>query len=133
MTLLTRDESDIVEQHLAFHFAAGVDHVIVTDHVSTDGTRDVLERHAREGHVTVLREPEGPFRQREWVTRMARLAVAEHGADWVVNSDVDEFWWPRGGTLPGCSARSRRATGSSSRSSATSCPSPTTAVRSRSG
>jgi hypothetical protein len=100
MTLLARDERDIVEQHLAFHLAAGVDHVIVTDHASSDGTEDVLERHAREGRVTVLREPEGPFRQREWVTRMARLAATEHGADWVLNSDVDEFWWPRGGTLP---------------------------------
>ena len=44
MTLLVRDERDIVEQHLAFHFAAGVDEVIVTDHASTDGTEEVLAR-----------------------------------------------------------------------------------------
>jgi hypothetical protein len=99
MTLLVRDERDIVEQHLAFHFAAGVDLVIVTDHASTDGTEDVLARHELEGRVLTIREPDGPFRQREWVTRMARLAAADHGADWVINSDVDEFWWPRGGTV----------------------------------
>lgn len=99
MTLIVRDERDIVEQHLAFHRAAGVSAVIVTDHASSDGTEDVLARYEREGFATVFREPDGPFLQREWVTRMARLAATEHGADWVLNSDADEFWWPRGGSL----------------------------------
>ena len=100
LTVLVRDERDIVEQNLDFHFAAGVDFVIVTDHSSSDGTEEVLARHEQKGRVRVLREPEGPFRQREWVTRMARLAATEHGADWVINGDADEFWWPRGGSLP---------------------------------
>lgn len=99
MTLLARDERDIVEQHLDFHLAAGVDLVLVTDHASTDGTQDVLAEYERRGRARVLHEPAGPFRQREWVTRMARLAATEHGADWVISSDVDEFWWPRGGDL----------------------------------
>jgi hypothetical protein len=99
MTLLARDEADIVESWLAFHLNAGVDLVIATDNRSQDGTTGILERYAREGYVHLLHEPGEDLRQDEWVTRMARLAATDFGADWVVNSDADEFWWPRGASL----------------------------------
>ena len=99
MTLLARDEADIVEAWLAFHLNAGADFVIATDNRSEDGTTEILERYAREGHVHLLREPGEDLRQNEWVTRMARLAATDFGADWVINSDADEFWWPRGASL----------------------------------
>ncbi|MER3488188.1 MAG: hypothetical protein C4307_05465 [Chloroflexota bacterium] len=99
MTLLVRDEADIVESQLAFHLAAGVDFVIATDHRSQDGTTDILRRYEGEGVLRLIRREEEGFRQAEWVTEMARLAAAEYGADWVIHADADEFWWPRGGNL----------------------------------
>jgi len=97
--LMVRDEADIIDLQIAYHLAAGVDFVIVTDHESEDGTSEVLERYARQG--VLHRIPvTSPFkRQAEWVTRMARMAAGEFGADWVINSDADEFWWPWGGDL----------------------------------
>lgn len=99
MTLLVRDEVDIIEAHLAFHLHAGVDVVIATDHRSTDGTAELLEAYAREGYVHLIRREDERIHQSEWVTYMARLAATDHGADWVLNSDADEFWWPRARSL----------------------------------
>ena len=77
MTLLVRDEADIVDAQVAFHLHAGVDFVIATDNRSQDGTTEVLERYEREGRLHLIREPGEDLRQSEWVTRMARLAATE--------------------------------------------------------
>jgi hypothetical protein len=99
MTLLVRDECDIIDAHLSFHLNAGVDFVIATDHRSNDGTTEILESYARDGYVHLIRRHDARIQQSSWVTHMARLAATEHGADWVINSDADEFWWPREGSL----------------------------------
>jgi hypothetical protein len=94
-----RDEADVVDAQVAFHLNAGVDFVIATDHRSRDGTTEILESYARDGHLQLLREEGEEMREGEWATRMSRIAAQEHDADWVISSDADEFWWPRGGSL----------------------------------
>jgi len=99
MTLLARNEADIVDSQLAYHLNAGVDFVVATDNGSTDGTTDILEQYAQAGVLHLRREPGDAILQSQWVTRMARLAASDFGADWVINADADEFWWPRSGSL----------------------------------
>jgi hypothetical protein len=99
MTLLVRDEADILDANLAFHLNAGVDLVVATDHRSQDGTTEILESYADDGYVHLIKEAGDEFRQPEFVTRMAHTAATELGADWILHADADEFWWPRGSSL----------------------------------
>ena len=91
LTLLCRDEADILESMLRFHLEQGVDRIIATDNGSVDGSLEILQRFERRGPLTLLQEAEHTHDQAVWVTRMARMAAAM-GADWVINSDADEFW-----------------------------------------
>ena len=99
LALRTRDQAELVDALISFHLNAGVDFVIVTDHRSEDGTLEILEAYEREGCLRLIRETGEQVRGSEWRTRMAHLAALEHGADWVLHADGDEFWWPRGSSL----------------------------------
>jgi hypothetical protein len=99
LTLLVRDEEDILDAHLRYHFAAGVDYIVATDNGSTDKSCTILEQYVKRGLLHLIREPSDDYSQGQWVTRMARLACTAYGADWVINSDADEFWWPSSGDL----------------------------------
>ena len=99
MTLMVRDEIDVLTVALDAHLALGVDHVVAIDNGSSDGSADVLRAYADRGVLTLLDGDASVFDQAEEVTRMARHAAAELGADWVINVDGDEVWWPVAGTL----------------------------------
>jgi hypothetical protein len=99
LTLLCRDEEDVIKEMITFHISRGVDLVIATDNHSTDSTRSILAKHASSGSVVLLDEPSHTHDQAPWVTRMARMAAEQYAADWVINADADEFWWPQSGNL----------------------------------
>jgi hypothetical protein len=101
MTYKVRDEEDVLEANLRFHVAQGIDFFVATDNGSTDRTPEILEAYRAAGLMHVLRDDDPAYfaQHGEWVTHMARLAATEFGADWVVHTDADEFWWPVTGTL----------------------------------
>jgi hypothetical protein len=99
MTLVVRDEEDILETNLRYHLAQGVDFIYALDHNSVDATPDILRSFEQMGVLRMLREGGEVHDQAPRVTRLARLAHDELGADWVINNDADEFWWPAVGDL----------------------------------
>ncbi len=94
MTMVVRDEEELLVANLEHHLSQGVDLFLVTDNGSVDSTPRILERYRRAGCLHWWSEPPGAWHQHVWVTRMARLAATDHGARWVLNNDADEFWFP---------------------------------------
>jgi hypothetical protein len=85
-------EPDAAEANVAFHLGAGVDLVVAA-------VRDDRVAAALRSHGDQVRVERAPGDDSELRTRLAREAVTEHGADWVISADGEEFWWPRGENL----------------------------------
>lgn len=88
---MVRDEADVVEAFVR-HNARILDGLIVADHGSLDGTRDILSNLEAEGlplRVVAVDEP-GFFQSRR-ITELARQALSTERADFVFALDADEF------------------------------------------
>lgn len=100
MTLLVKNEEDILEQNLIFHKQKGVDFFIVTDNNSTDKTPEILRKYQEKGWIKeIIEEKATDYRQKVWVDRMVWRAKTVYKADWVINADADEFWYPASSSL----------------------------------
>ena len=98
MSMVVRDEADVLEAQIAFHLNAGVDLVLATDHESTDGSADILESFTRDGYLRRI-PVRGAPRDAAWRASMAALAEREYEANWLIDSQADEFWLPRAESL----------------------------------
>lgn len=99
MTILVKNEMDIIEDNIRTHAKLGIDSFLVMDNGSTDGTRELLASLSNEFDLHIIDQPEQAYQQREWMTQLAFMARDMLGADWVVSNDADEFWIPKSGNL----------------------------------
>jgi len=99
MAMLIRDEADILADNIRFHHRYGVDAFVVGDNGSTDGSRELVEKLAKELSICLIDFPADQFRQSRWMTQMVHIAAKKFKAHWVINNDADEFWLPESGNL----------------------------------
>ncbi|MEA2026264.1 MAG: glycosyltransferase family 92 protein, partial [Chloroflexota bacterium] len=88
---IVKDEADYLEEWLAYHVALGVDHFVIYDNGSTDGSAALLERYVNHGLVTRI----------DWPLGGGQLSAYNHSlrmfgatSRWLAYYDVDEFLVP---------------------------------------
>ncbi len=96
--MTVRNEVTVLPINVAYHRAQGIDEFWIVDNGSEDGTVEVLRALSqRHDWINWASDP-GPFDQSTMVTGLAKDAF-EHGADWVIPIDADEFWSTPAGSL----------------------------------
>ncbi len=97
--MMVKDEADILPTNIRHLLAEGVDHIIVADNQSTDGTTDHIHDFVRCGApVTYLVDDEPGYYQAKKMTGLVHRAGAM-GAQFVLPVDADEIWYSPHGRL----------------------------------
>lgn len=91
MTILVKNEDDIIEDNIRFHAAQGIDAFYIMDNGSTDSTLDIIKRLSLEFEV-IYEVQRQIYNQGPWMTSLARKAKKLLGADFIISNDADEFW-----------------------------------------
>ncbi len=97
MTILVKNEADIIETNIRFHADQGVDAFLVMDNASDDETPEILAELVKSYDLTVVHNPSSDYQQEQWMTGLAFQARRQLGADLVISNDADEFWATRDG------------------------------------
>ncbi|WP_158815509.1 glycosyltransferase family 2 protein [Methylocapsa sp. S129] len=98
MTLIVRDEADLVAENIKFHARMGVDAFAIYDNGSKDETLELLQG-LRTTYDLALFDDPGPFDKERRSMVLARHLRERQGADWLISNDADEFWLPKSGNL----------------------------------
>jgi len=89
-------QGDILKDYIEWHLALGVDLILAEDVGSSDNTHRILEYFAKRGRVQGSLVPEKNRLKYRAEETLAKMAIEQHGAEWIIMNDVDEFLCPQG-------------------------------------
>lgn len=93
-----KNEADIARSNIENLLAQGVDHLIVADNLSTDGTTDILREYESQGVLTYVLDEEVGYYQHTKMDRLV-LQAGAMGATWILPFDADELMYAHEGTI----------------------------------
>jgi hypothetical protein len=96
LLVLPSDQGDILKDYIEWHLGLGIDLILAEDVGSSDNTQEILDSFSKRGHVQWSLVPERSRLKYRAEEALARIAIDQHGADWIIMSDVDEFLCPQG-------------------------------------
>lgn len=99
MSLIVRDEIDLIAENIRFHAAQGVDSFIVMDNASRDGTRERVGELAKDFDIEIVDQQATDFRKGLWSTELACRMRETGNADYIISNDADEFWLSKQGNI----------------------------------
>jgi Glycosyl transferase family 2 len=93
IVLLTHlyDQGDILKDYIEWHLELGVDFVIAQDMGSSDDTHDILNSFSNKGQLQWLILPERNMLKYRPAETLAKMALEQHDAEWIIMCDADEF------------------------------------------
>jgi hypothetical protein len=99
LLVLPSDQGDILKDYIEWHLDLGVDLILAQDVGSSDNTHEILDLFSNRGRVQWSLVPEKNRLKYRPEETLAKMAIDQHGADWIIMSDVDEFLCPQGDDL----------------------------------
>ena len=96
---LPSDQGDILKDYIEWYLDLGVDLILALDCDSSDNSHKILNRFSDRGKVQWSLMPSKHYLNFQPAETLAKMAIEQCGADWIIMCDVDEFLCSQGDDL----------------------------------
>lgn len=89
--MIIRDEETYIEWNIRYHLHLGFDYIFITNHCSTDTTKQILQKFSDHKNIIVFEEFESTFDHGKIANKLLQAVLRSYNIDWFFLIDADEF------------------------------------------